>query len=532
MPANVVNTVTGGTMTGTSGDDLFIVPDGSVSAIKGNGGTDTVDYENATSAINVNLANGTTSGWDSATLTGITQIYGGWYGGTLIGNDNTTYIAAPGGDTTLKAGASGAYLVGGVGNDTFVGGAGNDDIIIGAGSGNNQVDGGGGFNTVDYIAQQGVVVVDLYAGAWHPGGYDSLTNIVNITGSDYGNVLKGDYQNNIIKGGAGNDRIESRQGADTLTGGGGADTFVFEPGLGHDVITDFSHAQGDKIDLTAFSNIHTLSDVQFMSNQSDGGTLIAFGGGGQLTLSNVQLSALTSSDFAFAPGGGGSALPHLFVSTAAAENFAGGSASDTLSYANSRTGVIVDMPSGSSWDGTNNDTFSGISNIIGSSYNDKLWGNGGDNVIDGHGGADQIIGGGGNDTISFASSASGVIIDLGSNSTWDGSNNDTLSGIENAIGSSHNDKLWSDSANNTFTGGLGADAFSFWAHFGHDTITDFTPAQGDTIVFSGVFSNYADMSSHAAQNGADVVITDTAGDTLTLQHTHLADMQAAYFSFT
>jgi hypothetical protein len=40
------------------------------------------------------------------------------------------------------------------------------------------------------------------------------------------------------------------------------------------------------------------------------------------------------------------------------------------------------------------------------------------------------------------------------------------------------------------------------------------------------------MSSHAAQNGADVVITDTAGDTLTLQHTHLADMQAAYFSFT
>ena len=35
-----------------------------------------------------------------------------------------------------------------------------------------------------------------------------------------------------------------------LTGQAGADTFVYVTGGGADTIADFSHAQGDKIDLT------------------------------------------------------------------------------------------------------------------------------------------------------------------------------------------------------------------------------------------------------------------------------------------
>src|SRR5262249_37288393 len=47
-------------------------------------------------------------------------------------------------------------------------------------------------------------------------------------------------------------------GADTLTGGGGADKFEYSA-VGNsnhsafDAITDFSHAQGDKIDLSGFA---------------------------------------------------------------------------------------------------------------------------------------------------------------------------------------------------------------------------------------------------------------------------------------
>jgi Ca2+-binding RTX toxin-like protein len=65
-------------------------------------------------------------------------------------------------------------------------------------------------------------------------------------------------------GSAGNDSLSGDDGNDTLTGGGGADTlsggknadhFVFKlvsdsPSAStHDAIIDFSHAEGDKIDL-------------------------------------------------------------------------------------------------------------------------------------------------------------------------------------------------------------------------------------------------------------------------------------------
>jgi 20S proteasome alpha/beta subunit len=51
-----------------------------------------------------------------------------------------------------------------------------------------------------------------------------------------------------------------------------------------------------------------------------------------------------------------------FYSDAAANNFAGGPGADTVSYANSATGVIVDLVHQLSWDGHVTDTMSGIEN--------------------------------------------------------------------------------------------------------------------------------------------------------------------------
>ena len=89
-------------------------------------------------------------------------------------------------------------------------------------------------------------------------------------------TLLGTSGNDELAGGGGNDRLEGRlgddrldgesgndtllggSGADTLTGGSGADQFVLtglsesSPGiLNRDVISDFSPAQGDRIDLSA-----------------------------------------------------------------------------------------------------------------------------------------------------------------------------------------------------------------------------------------------------------------------------------------
>lgn len=91
------------------------------------------------------------------------------------------------------------------------------------------------------------------------------------TGTDKADVLHGGDGDDHLSGGAGNDKLLGGAGEDTLAGGigkdivtggtgkdvlwggGGADTFVFGKGAvdksAIDIIRDFSHAQGDRIDL-------------------------------------------------------------------------------------------------------------------------------------------------------------------------------------------------------------------------------------------------------------------------------------------
>jgi hypothetical protein len=62
---------------------------------------------------------------------------------------------------------------------------------------------------------------------------------VSILGSD------------ILVGGSGNDILMGLGGEDLLTGGAGADTFRLTDALAADTITDYNHAAGDTIDLSA-----------------------------------------------------------------------------------------------------------------------------------------------------------------------------------------------------------------------------------------------------------------------------------------
>jgi Ca2+-binding RTX toxin-like protein len=72
-------------------------------------------------------------------------------------------------------------------------------------------------------------------------------------------IVVGNGGNNVLTGTSGNDVLIGLGGNDTLTGGAGADQFVFNTALNRNTnvatITDFSHAEGDKIDLdhTIFS---------------------------------------------------------------------------------------------------------------------------------------------------------------------------------------------------------------------------------------------------------------------------------------
>lgn len=83
------------------------------------------------------------------------------------------------------------------------------------------------------------------------GGFDTLL------GGDGNDKLFGGNDGDNLKGGAGNDTLVGGRGIDQLFGGAGADRFVFNGAVEsnpvngqRDVIYDFNHSEGDKINLS------------------------------------------------------------------------------------------------------------------------------------------------------------------------------------------------------------------------------------------------------------------------------------------
>ena len=94
-------------------------------------------------------------------------------------------------------------------------------------------------------------------------------------------------------------RLNGGTGTDTLTGGTGADTFFYATGDAADTVTDFSHADGDQVDLTADTSVHTFFQVSSRAHQVGADTVIDFGGGDTMTLKNVAKATLVAGDFVF-----------------------------------------------------------------------------------------------------------------------------------------------------------------------------------------------------------------------------------------
>lgn len=164
---------------------------------------------------------------------------------------------------TLSAGYGDDHLVA----SGTVSGHGGDDVI-GGGAGDDTLDGGDGFDIVTYDDATAAVTVDL--GGTTPqdtggAGTDLLLDFEAATGSAYndhltagagGGTLRGGLGDDVLSGGAGNDHLVGGGGTDLMTGGAGSDRFVFvslsdfASGASLDRITDFSHAERDRIDLS------------------------------------------------------------------------------------------------------------------------------------------------------------------------------------------------------------------------------------------------------------------------------------------
>ena len=104
----------------------------------------------------------------------------------------------------------------------------------------------------------------------------------------------------------------------------------------------------------------------------------------------------------------------------------------------------------------------GNDTIIANGTNDTIDALNGNDSVDGGDGSNTLIGGVGTDTVSYASSGTGVTVDLSSTvaQVVSASRTDTLSGFENIMGSIHADNLTGSSANNVINGGAGADTMT------------------------------------------------------------------------
>ena len=483
------------------------------------------------------------------------------------------------GDDTLIGGAGADLLTGGPGADTlsYAGSDGAVDIRLRYGQASGGHAAGDVYRDVEHVT--GSDHDDRLAGDDRPagastGGGNTLSGGGGgdlIFGGSGDDALNGDGGDDTLYGGAGADKLNGGAGDDLLIGGPGGDTFIGGPG--EDTVS-YATAQDEKIviDLTwtasqsaADPNNPSHSDGDYFPDDhsvenvisgprgdtitGDDGPNKLWGGAGADTLNG------RGGDDAIDGGTGGDAI-----------NGGGNDANgDTATYANSDAGVRVSLTTGRGEGGeAEGDRLSNVENLVGSDHDDRLFGDSGDNTLSGGAGDDRIVAGLGDDrveggagadtldgdadryaaaplgsdTLSYASSASSVTIDLSlqyavaapaeqqrghyAAGSWGDAAGDRFRGFENVTGGRGNDRLTGDGWDNFLIGGPGSDRLDGGAaqsigagadgRFG--TADDvMTPADTDTVSYAGSSAGVTiTFSERRVDNREAVIGVGSGGD--------------------
>jgi len=475
--------------------------------LDGGAGVDTADYSASDAAVNVDLRRtGAQSGGDAEgdVLTGIENVIGSNHNDVIIGSNGTNYLYGMDGNDDVRGAYGNDTLDGGAGDDTLWGardvnlllggdgddklyGQGNNDTLVG-GAGADLLDGGTETDTADYSASTAWVNVDLSLATAQIGGGDgnhalgdTLTGIENLTGSKFNDVLTGDSGANVLNGLAGDDTLVGGAGADLLDGGTGVDTADYSASSAAvQVNLDLATAQagGD-------AEGDVLIGIENVAGSALGDSLVGNGAG------NVLLG-LDGADTLDGGGGhdtlyGGDGDDSLYGGWRAMyDSLVGGSGDDTLDGGGGQDvmdggdgndslyggdGRFTDNMNG----GSGNDTLDGgwgHDLMDGGDGNDSLYGGEGDwdDTLSGGAGADTIDGGAGVDTADYSTSDAAVNIDLRRTGAQIGGDaqGDVLTGIENVIGSNHNDIIIGSNGTNYLYGMDGNDDVR--AAYGDDTL--------------------------------------------------------------
>ncbi len=418
---------------GGAGNDTYVVnnPDDYVGEAP-NGGEDTIVYrvgiatklpDNVENMVLLAGRYGFGNSLDNV-ITGNSEsndLFGGEGGNDqLYGEDGDDSLSAGSGRDTLDGGAGHDNLSGGAGDDLLRGGAG-DDFITG-GLGNDEIIGGDGNDVASYFSLEGppagVVASLSISGPQDFGllGVDTLTSIEGLIGTGWDDQLTGNGEANSLSGADGADILVGAAGSDTLEGGRGNDTL--HGGDGDDVLTGFvlgsghfSEFDGDDV----FDGGAGTDTVSYENSSSYDGLFVV-----DLSLTGPQDTHAGIDSFVSIENLVGSSGPDTFIGSSDANELRGG----------------ID--------------------------NDSLSGAGGDDRLLGGEGNDTLDGGAGADTAGYQGAASGVSVSLAIVGAQDtlGDGVDTLSNLENLIGSAFNDTLTGDGLANVLEGGLGDDALN------------------------------------------------------------------------
>ena len=291
---------------GEDGDDHLMGGDGHDTLVGGEGsdildggnGVDRVSYLREQS-VHVDLFNQASNAGAAVgdQFISIESVEGSKQDDVILGDGNDNKFAGQDGDDYLDGRDGNDVFFGQAGDDTAIGGEGDDRYFYSFGS--DSFDGGAGIDALDFHIAQMAVWASLEDGEMSAYRLDEdgsvqeklveVSNVENIYGSKYNDViyggdgdnkllgrngddflygLNGDDQlqggngNDVLNGGAGDDSLFGGRGSDRLVGGEGvdrlygqhdADEFYLNVGTldnsAADIIMDFSQSQGDTIIL-------------------------------------------------------------------------------------------------------------------------------------------------------------------------------------------------------------------------------------------------------------------------------------------
>ena len=266
----------------------------------------------------------------------------------------------------------------------------------------------GGTDTFDFSGYEVAQTIDLRQGAFSSVG-GLLGNVAIAVGVVIENVIGGSGADTIRGNSAGN-LITSHGGNDEIDGGLGSDTVVFAGARANYVVT----WNGQVGTVSGLGQTVTVSNVEFL--QFSDQTIAATPTGGLLVGGDITNETITGTAFGDTIGGLGG-----------------------------------------------NDTINGLAGV------DMLDGGSGDDVLNGGDGDDHLIGGRGDDAMNggaghdiadFTDAVAGATINLATGAVSGGAGADTVSGVEEVLGTAHADVITGDGAANILRGGGGIDTLN------------------------------------------------------------------------